>query len=56
VQNGNSLLTNVSSGAEIAPLVIGKCKAKASKEGMTFGPLLTAMLAGKTELAAKDIK
>jgi hypothetical protein len=56
VTNGNSLLTNVSSGAEIAPLIIGKRKAKTSKEGMTFGPLLGTMLAGKTEIAAKDIK
>jgi hypothetical protein len=56
VENGNSILTNVSSGAEIAPLIIGKMKPKSDKKGMTFGPLLTAMLAGKTEVAAKDIR
>ncbi|MCU0723232.1 MAG: hypothetical protein MUC63_06405 [Planctomycetes bacterium] len=56
VENGNSLLTNVSSGAEIAPLIIGKMKPKTKKDKMTFGPLLSAMLKGKTEIEAKDIK
>ncbi|MFH1230846.1 MAG: hypothetical protein V1709_05050 [Planctomycetota bacterium] len=48
VKSGNSLLTNVSSGAEISPLIMGYTKGKKSKM-MTFGPLLNAMLDGKTE-------
>ena len=47
VANGNSLLTNVSSGAEISILIMGR--SKVGKEKMNFGPLLTAMVAGKTE-------
>ncbi|MFH1230574.1 MAG: hypothetical protein V1709_03665 [Planctomycetota bacterium] len=47
VKSGNSLLTNVSSGAEISPLIMGYTKGKKSKL-MKFGPLLTAMLDGKT--------
>jgi len=48
VTNGNSLLTNVSSGAEMSVLVMGKSKRGAKKE-MNFGPLLTVMMDGKTE-------
>lgn len=47
IDNGNTLLTNVSSGAHLSPLVMGKTRAKTDK--MTFGPLLEAMLKGKTE-------
>jgi len=47
VENGNSLLTNVSSGAEMSVLIMGKSKPGA-KEKMNFGPLLTAMMDGKT--------
>jgi len=47
VANGNSLLTNVSSGAEISILIMGR--SKVGKEKMNFGPLLTAMVAGKSE-------
>jgi acyl-CoA reductase-like NAD-dependent aldehyde dehydrogenase len=56
VQNGNSILTNVSSGAEIAPLIIGHTKKGKSLEGMSFGPLLTAMRAKKTEVDVSSIK
>ena len=48
VESGNSLLTNVSSGAEMSVLIMGKSKPGA-KDKMTFGPMLTAMMAGKTE-------
>ncbi len=47
VGNGNSLLTNISSGAEVAPLVIGK--AKEIKSPMRLGPLLSALMDGRTE-------
>jgi hypothetical protein len=47
VKNGNSLLTNVSSGAELSPLIMGHSKGFPAK--ISFGPLLTAMMAGKTE-------
>lgn len=47
VTNGNSLLTNVSSGAEMSVLIMGKSKPGA-KEKMNFGPLLKAMMEGKT--------
>ncbi|MBN2054416.1 hypothetical protein JW905_05815 [bacterium] len=48
LENGNSLLTNVSSGAHMSPLVIGHTKG-GNTEGMIFGPLLQALMAGKTE-------
>ncbi len=48
VKSGNSLLTNVSAGAEISPLIMGYTKGKRSKV-MQFGPLLAAMLEGETE-------
>ena len=48
VESGNSLLTNVSSGAHLSPLVIGKMKKKT--ETMNFGPLLTALMNDKTEV------
>lgn len=47
---GNSLLTNVSSGAEIAPLIMGYTKKGESRDHMLFGPLAKAMLDGKTDL------
>jgi len=56
VETGNSILTNVSSGAEIAPLIVGKTKPGADHEGMSFGPLLGAMLEKKTEIATDDIE
>lgn len=49
ITNGNSLLTNVSSGAEMSPLIMGKTKNAKAHKVMAFGPLLTAMLNGKTE-------
>jgi len=55
VKKGNSILTNVSSGAEIAPLIIGKNKGT-DTEGMSFGPLQTALRAGKTEIASGEIE
>ncbi|MHC4597589.1 MAG: hypothetical protein ACYS47_01155 [Planctomycetota bacterium] len=55
VTNGNSLLTNMSSGAEIAPLIVGRLKEGATEEDMTFGPLLTAIREGKSELGVNEI-
>lgn len=49
VENGNSLLTNVSMGAEISPLIMGHVKDGADRSEMKFGPMLTAMNEGKTE-------
>lgn len=48
VSNGNSLLTNISSGAEIAPLVMGNVKPGQNKSKMTFGPMMSALIEGKT--------
>lgn len=50
-ENGNSLLTNVSSGAHVSPLIMGH--AGKIEPPMRFGPLLEAMLAGKTEWTLK---
>ncbi len=47
VTNGNSLLTNISSGAEISPLIVGKSRTKGARDKMVFGPLLKALLDGK---------
>lgn len=52
VTNGNSLLTNVSSGAHMSPLAIGYTK-NGNTDGMIFGPLLKALMDGKTETAIK---
>ncbi|MGB3976837.1 MAG: hypothetical protein WBM02_05655 [bacterium] len=50
VTNGNSLLTNITSGAEVSPLVFGHLRSPEGKEGLQFGPLLNAILKGKTEI------
>jgi hypothetical protein len=50
ITNGNSLLTNITSGAEVSPLVFGYSRIPDVKQGMTFGPLLTAMMEDKTEI------
>jgi hypothetical protein len=42
--DGNSLLTNVSSGAHVSPLIMGT--AEEVKAPMSFGPLLKSMLEG----------
>lgn len=47
VTNGNSLLTNISAGAEISPLVIGASKPNSVVDNINFGPLLTALMQGK---------
>ncbi|MCK5682548.1 hypothetical protein KAJ27_00440 [bacterium] len=54
IDNGNTLLTNVSSGAFMAPLVIGKTKEKNDK--VNYGPIATAIIEGKTELEIKTEK
>jgi hypothetical protein len=45
--DGNSLLTNVSSGANISPLILGT--AEKIQAPMRFGPLLDALNKGQTE-------
>jgi hypothetical protein len=47
VENGNSLLTNISAGAEISPLIVGKILSSTVEEKLTFGPLLSAIRDGK---------
>ncbi len=49
VENGNSLLTNVSSGAQMAPLAMGMVKPGQTREKMTFGAMMNALLDGETE-------
>jgi hypothetical protein len=50
VTNGNSLLTNITSGAEVSPLVLGHLRAPQGIEGLSFGPLLKAIMRGENEL------
>jgi len=50
VDNGNSLLTNVSMGAEISPLIMGMVKKGSDRSQIKFGPMLTALMAGKKEV------
>jgi hypothetical protein len=47
VESGNSLLTNISAGAEVAPLILGT--ADRVQSPMRFGPLLSAIMEGRTE-------
>ena len=48
VTNGNSLLTNISSGAEVSPLVLGHLRTPEGGKDLMFGPLLKAIMEGKT--------
>ncbi len=50
VENGNSLLTNITSGAEVSPLVFGYSRNPVSREGLAFGPLLDAIMKRDSEL------
>ncbi|MBN1354851.1 hypothetical protein JXA40_01130 [bacterium] len=50
LQNGNSLLTNITSGAEISPLIMGYSRTPELTEGLNFGPILSAIMNGKTEM------
>ena len=47
VEKGNSLLTNVSSGAEVAPLVMGYTRKGQTRDHMLFGPLAKTLLYDK---------
>lgn len=51
VTNGNSLLTNISAGAEISPLIIGQVQDETVREQIEFGPLLAAMMDGKDSIS-----
>jgi len=50
VTKGNSLLTNITSGAEVAPLVTGRRKPNAETPQARFGPLLAALMQGRSEI------
>ncbi len=50
VHNGNSLLTNITSGAEVSPLIIGYSRTPESTQDLTYGPILTAIMNGETEI------
>ncbi len=50
VTNGNSLLTNISSGAEVSPLILGHLRSPEGAKDLKFGPLLRAIMDGKTEI------
>ncbi|MDP7422639.1 MAG: hypothetical protein QGH40_12235 [bacterium] len=47
VTNGNTLLTNVSSGAEMAPLVFGHLKPGVDRSDIDFGPMMRQLLNGE---------
>jgi hypothetical protein len=53
VTHGNSLLTNVSMGAEVSPLIMGHVKPGADRSAIKFGPLLGALMEGKNEVVFK---
>ncbi|MBN2056340.1 hypothetical protein JW905_15565 [bacterium] len=46
IESGNSLLTNITAGAEISPLVMGTSNDPSVLSDVTFGPLLTALMNG----------
>jgi hypothetical protein len=50
LKNGNSLLTNITAGAEVSPLVLGYTRTGELRKGMHFGPILNAIMEGKTEI------
>jgi hypothetical protein len=50
VKKGNSLLTNITSGAEIAPIIMGHLKKPEFKEKIEFGSLLNRMMSGYTDV------
>lgn len=50
ISNGNSLLTNISAGAEVSPLILGYSRTEESKQDLAFGPLLQAIMDEKTEI------
>lgn len=53
VKNGNSLLTNISSGAEIAPLIMGYSKKEELPDYIKLGPLMEALYNGYNEVRIK---
>ena len=50
VTSGNSLLTNITSGAEVSPLTLGYTRTEAGRTEMNFGPILNAIMNDKTEI------
>lgn len=53
VENGNSLLTNVTMGAHLSPLILGYSDGK--DLNLNHGPLFNAMMAGKTEFPINEL-
>lgn len=49
ITNGNSLLTNITSGAEVSPLILGHLRAPEGIDDLSFGPLLNAIMKGENE-------
>ncbi|HPQ39253.1 MAG TPA: hypothetical protein PLV45_02670 [bacterium] len=50
VTNGNSLLTNITSGAEVSPLILGHMRTREGYEGVQFGPILKAIMEGRDSI------
>ncbi|MCD4652727.1 hypothetical protein K8T06_02200, partial [bacterium] len=47
VTTGNSLLTNITAGAEVSPLVMGHLRTKEGADNLEFGPILKAIMDGQ---------
>lgn len=56
IENGNSILTNVSAGATMGPLVMGHLKDKDDNAGMGFGPIITAIAEGRESFSIEGEK
>lgn len=50
VKIGNSILTNISSGAEISPLIMGELRSGFSADDIDMGPLMRALVDGKRDV------
>ncbi|MBN1296814.1 hypothetical protein JXA80_08525 [bacterium] len=50
VTNGNSLLTNISSGAEVSPLVFGHTRSEEGSKDIQFGPILKAIMENRDSI------
>jgi len=44
VTSGNSLLTNITAGAEVSPLIMGHLRTEEGGKGLEFGPILKAIM------------
>jgi len=50
VKTGNSLLTNITSGAEVSPLIMGHMRTPEGHDGLYFGPILKAIMDNKDSI------